>query len=170
MRSWKRLAGVLLILAVALTTCAAPDSGGPVGVNQGNQARDFALESLAGAEVSLADHAGKVVLVNFWATWCPPCMAEIPELQEAYETYQDEELVVLGINVEEPREIVEPFVQSMGMTYPVLLDENGQVMEMYRALGLPMSLIVDRQGVIQVRHVGYLSAEQLERYLEGVFP
>ena len=137
----------------------------PQGVNQGNQARDFTLEALDGTEVSLKDYKGRVVLVNFWATWCPPCKAEIPDILSVYEDRKDDGFVVLGVNVEESLEQVEPFVDELRMTYPVLLDESGRLFKMYRGLGLPMSLIVDREGVIQVRHVGFLTADQLERYV-----
>ena len=159
---------VLLLLAVILGACGGGAPTGSTGVNQGNLARDFALETVDGTEVSLSEYRGNVVLINFWATWCPPCRAEIPDLEAAYRTRQDDGFVVLGVNVEEPREAVAPFVEAMGMSYPVLLDKGGQVMKMYRAPGLPISLILDRDGVIRVRHVGFLTREQLEDYLANL--
>jgi len=169
-RNWKIVAGVLLLLAVTLAACGGGDSSGPTGVNEGNLASGFTLEALDGTEVSLGEYRGNVVLINFWATWCPPCRAEIPDIEEAYQARQDDGFVVLGVNVEEPRESVAPFVEAMGMTYPVLLDEGGQVLKMYRAIGLPISVILDQDGVIQVRHVGVLTREQLEDYLAQVMP
>jgi peroxiredoxin len=169
-RNWKILAGVLLLLAVTLVACGGGDSSEPTGVNKGNLASGFTLEALDGTEVSLGEYRGNVVLVNFWGTWCPPCRAEIPDIEKAYQARQDDGFVVLGVNVEEPRESVAPFVEAMGMTYPVLLDEGGQVLKMYRAIGLPMSVILDQDGVIQVRHVGVLTLEQLEDYLAQVLP
>jgi peroxiredoxin len=136
----------------------------------GNLASDFTLEALDGTEVSLGEYRGMVVLLNFWATWCPSCRAEIPDIEEAYQARQDDGFVVLGVNVEETRESVAPFVEAMGMTYPVLLDEGGQVLKMYRAIGLPISVILDQEGVIRVRHVGVLTMGQLEDYLEQVLP
>ena len=165
MGNLKAIVAVLLLLAVVLGACGGGDSTGSTGVNLGNLASDFALETLDGTEVSLSDYRGKVVLINFWATWCPPCRAEIPDLEAAYQARQDEGFVVLGISVEEPREAVAPFAQAIGMSYPVLLDRGGQVMKMFRAPGLPISLILDRDGVIKVRHVGILTREQLEDYL-----
>ena len=165
MGNWKPAAAVLLLLAVLIGSCGGGASAGSTGVNQGNLASDFTLEAIDGSEVSLSDYRGDVVLVNFWATWCPPCRAEIPDLEAAYQARSDDGFVVLGINVEEPREAVAPFAQAIGMSYPVLLDRGGQVMKMYRAPGLPISLILDRDGVIQVRHVGFLTGEQLEDYL-----
>jgi peroxiredoxin len=170
MRTWKIFAGILLMLVVSVAACSGSGGSALQGVNQGNQARDFTLETLEGTEVSLEDLRGKVVLINFWATWCSPCRAEIPDIQAVYEERQQDGFVVLGVNVEESREQVQPFVDELNMTYPVLLDEGGRLLKMYRALGLPMSLIVDQDGVIQVRHVGYLTAAQLERYLSGLLP
>ena len=170
MRNWKTIAGVLLLLAVTLVACGGGDSSGPTGVNKGNLASGFTLEALDGSSVSLGEYRGNVVLINFWATWCPPCRAEIPDIEKAYQARQDDGFVVLGVNVEEPREAVAPFVEAMGMTYPVVLDEDGQVLKMYRAIGLPMSVLLDQDGVIQVRHVGVLTMEQLEDYLAQVLP
>jgi thiol-disulfide isomerase/thioredoxin len=142
----------------------------PQGINQGAKARDFTFESLDGSNVSLSDHEGSVVLVNLWATWCSPCRAEIPDLEAAYQSYKDEGFVILGVNVQEPQENVAPFVQEFDMSYPVLLDKDGELMKTYRAQGLPMSFIVDADGVIQVRHMGYLTGEQLESYLANLLP
>lgn len=169
-KSWPGFAGVFLVLAMMVVACAGSGAGAAQGVNQGNRARDFTLETLEGDELSLWDYQGNVVLVNFWATWCAPCRDEIPDIQATYETYQDDGFVVLGVNVEESRQQVEPFVAALGMTYPVLLDETGQVLKMYRAIGLPMSVILDQDGVIQVRHIGYVTAAQLERYLAQLLP
>ena len=165
MRNLRTVVAALLLLAVLLGACGGGVSAGSTGVNQGNLASDFALETIDGTEVSLSDYRGNVVLVNFWATWCPPCRAEIPDFEAAYQARQSDGFVVLGINVEEPRDAVVPFVEAIGMTYPVLLDRGGQVMKMYRVPGLPISLILDRDGVIQVRHIGFLTREQLEDYL-----
>ena len=170
MRNWKIVAGVLLLLAVTLVACGGGDSSGLTGVNKGNLASGFTLEALDGSSVSLGEYRGNVVLINFWATWCPPCRAEIPDIENVYRARQDDGFVVLGVSVEESREAVAPFVEAMGMTYPVLLDERGQVLKMYRAIGLPMSVLLDQDGVIQVRHVGALTMEQLEEYLAQVLP
>ena len=171
MRKKGWLAIGLLVSTLLLAACGGTQSGGaPQGVNQGNQALDFTLETVDGQTVSLSDYHGQVVLINFWATWCPPCRAEIPSLEAAYREHNGHGFVVLGVNVQDPPQVVAPFVDQMDMTYPVLLDLNGTVMQDYRAQGLPMSLLVDRNGVIQVRHVGYLSESQLAQYLSSVAP
>jgi peroxiredoxin len=169
---WKRPVGMLLILAivVAVAACTGPGSTVSRGIAEGNRARNFTLEAIDGGQVSLDDYKGSVVLLNFWATWCPPCEAEIPALEAAYRAHKDEGLVILGIDVEESRAMVQPFVKDLEMTYPVLLDGNGKLVQEYRARGLPMSILLDRDGTIRVRHIGYLSAGQLETYLKDLLP
>jgi peroxiredoxin len=168
-RNWKWLA-VSLILLLLVAACSESGAAAPQGVNTGNVARDFTLETVDGSKVSLKDHQGQVVLINFWATWCPPCRAEIPDLQSTYLERREDGFVVFGVNVEESRAVVQQFMDEMEMTYPVLLDEGGEVMQMYRANGLPMSVIVDAAGVIRVRHVGFVTASQLEDYLAELMP
>ena len=169
-------AAVLWILAAVLATCggsSSPQSGGgspQAGVNQGYLAVDFTLPALDGAEVSPSDYRGSVVLINFWATWCPPCRAEIPDIIKAYEARQGDGLVVLGIAVEQAYPLVAPFAEAIGMSYPVLLDEHGQVYKTYRTPGLPMSIFLDREGVIRVRHVGLMTGQQLDGYLASLLP
>jgi cytochrome c biogenesis protein CcmG/thiol:disulfide interchange protein DsbE len=163
-------AAMTIGLVIAVVACAGSGVGGSQGVNVGNRARDFVFQTLDGQEVSLSDYRGQVVLVNFWATWCPPCRAEIPDLEAAYQDYRDEGFVVLGVNVEEPVETIRPFVEEIGISYPILLDEDGEALKIYRAIGLPMSLILDQDGVIQVRHAGTLTAAHLENYLGKLLP
>lgn len=163
---------VLLLLAVSLAACGGTATSQPqaAGIDKGSVAVDFTLQTIDGAEVSPSQYRGSVVLINFWATWCPPCRAEIPDLEEAYQARKDDGLVVLGVSVEQTHESVVPFVESVGMTYPVLLDELGQVYRTYRAPGLPMSILLDEEGVIRVRHVGQLTRSQLDKYLAQLLP
>ena len=165
------LVGLALILALVVTGCSgASQASVKRGVSQGSYALDFTLEAPDGSESSLSDYGGSVVLVNFWATWCPPCRDEIPHFEEAYEAHKDEGFVVLGVNYQDSAAEVEPFVERLGVTYPMLLDESGMVAKEYRAVGLPTSVFVDRDGGIQVRHSGYLSEDQLEQYLSRLLP
>jgi peroxiredoxin len=166
----KQALGLLLVLVMTVVACTGPGPAVAQGITEGRPARNITLETLDGTEVSLSDYEGSVVLVNFWATWCPPCRAEIPSFEAAYEAHKDEGFVVLGVDVEESPDRVAPFVAEFQMTYPILLDEKGKIVQEWRARGLPMSLVVDRDGVIQARHIGYLSAEKLEEYLEGILP
>ena len=168
MSSWKYIVASLLLLVLSVVACGGEDPPQNAGINVGSVAVDFALEALDGTEVSLSQYRGDVVLINFWATWCPPCRAEIPDIEDAYRARKDEGLVVLGVSVEQSHTSVAPFVELAGMTYPVLLDELSQVYNTYRAPGLPMSILVDENGVIQARHIGQLSRAQLDEYLNQV--
>jgi peroxiredoxin len=160
----------LLAVAAVISACSGAASTPRRGITEGNRARDFTLETVDGDQVSLDDYIGDVVLVNFWATWCPPCQAEIPTLEAAYEAHRDDGFVVLGVSEDESTTAVAPFVRTLGMTYPILLDTSGKLVEEYRARGLPMSILLDRDGTIRVRHIGYLSGQQLDEYLAGVLP
>ncbi len=160
-----RIFTLLLLVPIAVACSGADDPDPREGVMVGSPAHDFTLESLDGKPVSLSDFQGSVILINFWATWCPPCQAEIPDFEEAYRQRAGDGLVVLGVNVEEPAGEVRPFVTDMGITYPVVLDRDGRVSREYRALGLPTSLLVDQDGVIRYRKEGILSASELAWHL-----
>lgn len=127
----------------------------------GHLAPDFTTESLSGDTFTLSDYRGQPVVLNFWATWCPPCRAEIPFFQAASRKYNGQ-VAVIGIDDGEPREIVAPFVADMGMTYPVPLDATSEVSRRYRVNSLPTTVFIDRTGVIQYIHIGILNQAVLD--------
>ncbi|MCB9136642.1 MAG: redoxin domain-containing protein [Anaerolineales bacterium] len=139
------------------STFYAPDKGKP--------APDFTLENLDGEQVSLADLRGKVVLLNFWATWCGPCRIEMPTLQSRHEKYP-EQLALIAIDFDEPKENVAAFVKELGLTFPVLLDPGANIQDAYRVRGYPTSVFLDQEGVVQFVHIGIMSEEQLDDYLK----
>jgi len=159
-----------LLLGSLLLACGGAESGAKAGISEGNLAPNFRLKTLDGQDVSLEDYRGSVVLVNFWATWCGPCVEEIPALEAAYRARQGDGFVVLGVNFQETPEDILPYVQGLDVSYPILLDTNGQVMKTFRAPGLPVSLLLDREGVIQVRHTGLLNGTQLAKYMATMLP
>jgi len=116
----------------------------------GHPAPDFTLKTPDGQEISLSDFRGQPVIINFWATWCSPCRVEMPHLQAAYEAHQKDDLVVLGVNltVRDNPKAVPDFLAEFGLTFPVVLDESGNVAEMYRVFGQPASVFVDKDGII----------------------
>jgi cytochrome c biogenesis protein CcmG/thiol:disulfide interchange protein DsbE len=146
------------------------DALGPVGdarAEVGSPAPDFVLESLDGELVRLSDFRGQVVLINFWASWCGPCRVEIPYFEDRYQTHQGE-LVVLGVNTEDTLEGAKEFRADVGFTYPTAFDGDGTVEEAYRVRGLPTSVFVDENGVVQAIRSGGITEEQLDELLAGL--
>lgn len=131
----------------------------------GAPAPDFTLTDLAGKTVSLAEYKGKAVLVNFWATWCGPCRAEMPLLQDRYTTFHNSGLEILGVNIGEDFETIQPFIEDLGLGFTVLLDTDLQVNDSYRVLGYPTTIAVDRDGKVVDVHVGAWLDDQLDTVL-----
>lgn len=118
------------------------------------QAIDFNLKDLTGRPSSLSAYKGKVVFLNFWATWCGPCRAEIPSMEQLYTELKDEGLAIVAVNSQEPLEQVSAFVEDTGMSFPVLLDSTGKVGAAYGVRAIPTTYIIDPQGAIRGRMVG----------------
>ncbi len=128
-------------------------------------AADFSLPSLDGDTIHLADMQGKVVVLNFWASWCFPCAAEMPEIQSFYEAHKDEGIVVVGINVGETEDTARAFVDRMGVTFPIALDESTDVATSYGMRGLPMTFVIDKDGAVHWFRLGTLDQKMLEGHL-----
>lgn len=165
------VAGLALVLALLGTYAerwglnGQPGEPRPGAVRVGSLAPSFQARDLAGATVSLDDYRGRVVVLNFWATWCPPCRVEMPEL-EAYQAEVGGRLAILGIDMGEPPEAIRPFVREYGVTFPILLDESGAIAATYSVTGLPTSVILDRAGFIRERVVGAMTRDGLARRVE----
>lgn len=133
------------------------------GIAVGQEAPDFALKNLAGGRVRLKDLRGHPVLVNFWASWCVPCAAEMPLIVAAYDSLRDQGLLVVAVNLSDQDRMkdVRAFVESFGLRFPVLLDGRGQAWERYRLTALPTTVFIDTAGL--VRHViaGPMTSEML---------
>lgn len=123
---------------------------------EGFLAPDFTLESLSGDQISLSDMRGKAIVLNLWASWCPPCRAEMPALQRVYQENHDRGLQVLAVNMTAQDSLtdVEAFVQEFNLTFPILLDTSGEVGNAYLMRALPTTFFIDREGVIQRVIVG----------------
>ena len=141
---------------------SAPDQS-TEGIQIDEAAPDFTLKNPEGETTHLSDLRGKPVVINFWATWCGPCVREMPTLQKYQDKYPG--LVILGMNVEEKAEDVKKFMDKMKLSYQVLLDEKGTVAAMYKVMIMPTTYFVDESGVIVARHFGYMGEEQFEIYL-----
>ena len=151
-RAGRRLALALTLVAAA---CGGAQSGGS---SSGRMASDFALRDLTGRTVRLSDYRGKVVLMNFWATWCGPCAHELPHLERIYQKYGGQGFVVLAISMDGPESSagVGPKAASYGLSFPVLLDEETRVVGVYNpSRRAPYTVLIDRAGAIAGTREGY---------------
>ncbi|ODT43687.1 MAG: hypothetical protein ABS70_07420 [Nitrospira sp. SCN 59-13] len=126
----------------------------------GMPASGFSLTDLQGKAHTLDQYRGKIVLVNFWATWCKPCTSEMPAMQTVYDQLRDKDFVVLAVNELEDEAKVREHIQQYKHTFPVLLDRENRVANQYGVFGLPVSVFIDQQGVVQEYIKGGLLTEQ----------
>jgi thiol-disulfide isomerase/thioredoxin len=156
-----RGAGVAVLIAF-LTVSFAPGQ-------EKAQAPNFVLKNAAGQPVELAKLRGKAVVVNFWATWCGPCRAEIPGMLDVYQKYRGKGLEIVGISVDRDGwQVINPMVKRLNITYPVVLG-NGQVIEAYGGIdAIPTTFFVDRKGRILRRQVGAMSKEDFEKEVKSL--
>jgi cytochrome c biogenesis protein CcmG/thiol:disulfide interchange protein DsbE len=170
--AWLAMGAVILALALIWVAPGVDD-----GHEQGGEAAfvgmtapmHFTLKDMNGVDVKLESFAGKVVVVNFWATWCGPCELEIPWLVELQTTYPDD-VVVLGVSIDDTADLLKPFAAKMKMNYPVLVGVDRQdVQDAFGPLyGIPVSVFIDRDGRIARRHSGILEKAQLEREIKAL--
>lgn len=181
----------IFVLAVAvvaavflLSGCARmtqpPEEIGKVGSQSGGgsaegsssnpaiPAPEFTLNSLDGREVSLSDFWGKVVVLNFWATWCDPCRAEMPDLERTYQAYKEKNVEFVGISVDTDTKLVNSFIKEVGVTYTILLDPSNQVASDYAIRAIPTTYIVDEEGMIVGSQIGQMTESMLKKRLDQV--
>lgn len=149
----------LVLSAAVLELPVAWPMGSRVPI-AGTVAEDFQLADLQGDMHSLAEYRGKVVLVNFWATWCKPCTAEMPAMQNCYDRLRDKDFVVLAVNELEEDGKVREHVKQYGHTFPVLMDRDNKVANQFGVYGLPVSVFIDEKGVVREYIKGGLLTEQ----------
>ncbi len=158
----------LAVLVAVLGTYGSFQTGAaaanlPSSPRVGALAPDFALASLDGRTVRLADLRGQPVVLNFWATWCPPCRAEMPEFDALHRERPD--LAIFAVDVQEDASSVRRFQAELGLAFPLLLDADGRVWSAYQTRGLPTTYIVDRDGILRDVNVGPLNRDLLARKL-----
>lgn len=118
-------------------------------------ASDFSLPSNQGDTINLADQRGKVVLINFWATWCGPCRKEMPALEALYKQYQNQGLEILAISVDSDPVVAETFIAKQDISFPILFDPENQVSTAYHAMAMPTTAIINQEGQVHYVHQGY---------------
>lgn len=132
-----------------------------VGISQGDFAPDFELETLDGDVKKLSDFRGDKIMLNFWATWCPPCRAEMPDMQQVYE---DHDIEILAVNLTETEtsiETVDTFVDDFELTFPIMLDKNIEVADKYEIQPVPTSFMIDTEGRIQLIQLGPMNEDMI---------
>ncbi|MNJ46146.1 Thiol-disulfide oxidoreductase ResA [compost metagenome] len=136
-----------------------------VGLKIGNRAPDFSLLNLNGEEVKLSDYRGKTVLLNFWASWCPPCRIEMPHMEKFYKKYGDKDAVILAVNMthlEDSQDEVKSFLEDLGLTFPHAIDLKGTVTDTYRVVGYPTTYVLNANGVITQRFQGAIDYNMMK--------
>jgi peroxiredoxin len=151
---------VPLLLLVWIWMFRVPPSSQPTSSIQAPVtnflAPEFELETISGEEINLSELQGQPVIINFWASWCPPCRAEMPAFQAAWQEYEDDHLVIIAINAthQDSRADVEEFIKINQLTFPILLDSNGAVSATYQIHSLPTTYFINREGIITNKLIG----------------
>lgn len=162
---------ILLLIAgaswtlLSANTSTSPQTGNLPAPQAGFPAPDITAKTAAGETYSLQDLHGQAVLVNLWATWCPPCRAEMPTIEKMYQEYKEQGLVVLAVDMtsQDDPTAIDPFVKQYHLTFPILLDETGAVSSAYQLNSLPSSYFIDRAGIISEVVIGGPMSEALLR-------
>lgn len=167
----KKVAAAVLLLAMmtvaivqAMEKEEKPDN--LPGLKIGVKAPDFEVKNLAGETVKLSDFQGKKVLLNFWATWCPPCKEEMPDMENFYKQAGDD-VVILAVNID-PQYDVNKFVTEMGITFPILLDEKDEVNSMYQVLTIPTTYFIDEEGIIRHKYISAMTEDIMKQYVDDM--
>ena len=159
--------GWIWLSRITETTASAERPAIPL---PGHPAPDFALQTLDGQTLQLSDLHGQAVVLNFWASWCPPCRAEMPELEQAYQDNQTGGLVVLGVNQGEQQPIAADFVQQFDLSFPVVLDQDLLASRNYKVNSLPTTFFIDRNGIIRDQVTGQMNTALLNEKLQSIYP
>jgi peroxiredoxin len=148
----------LLLSIAALLACAAASAA---TVQVSSPAPDFTLRSVDGPNLRLNEQRGRVVMVNFWATWCGPCRQEMPHLNKLHDKYRDAGFVLLGVNIDDNARAATDLAAKLGLRFPVLLDTDKSVSRLYDLGSMPATVLIDREGRVRYLHRGYREGYEL---------
>ena|SRR3990172_4823245 len=172
LKLWTRRAiagGLLAVTAPACLLNAEAAQAGGCDAEAEPANLSFTIKDTNGQDVALSSHKGKVILLNFWATWCGPCRVEIPGFVELYKEYESQGLVVLGLSVDDPVSKLKTFGEELKMNYPILIgDGRDDVKNAFPLIGLPTTFIIGRDGNICTKHTGLALKEQLEPIVQSL--
>ena len=183
----RAIIGILLIAAVAIIvinffeedtqpidtgeSASAQDESLAEGLSQGQAAPDFTLTDQNGDTVQLSDYRGKKVILNFWATWCPPCRAEMPHMQEFHENNADGDVVILAVNLtaqDNGEEAIRSFIDEFGLTFSIPMDETGSTAQTYQIRTVPTTYILDTKGEIAQKIVGPMDEQIMKDQTDSI--
>jgi len=154
---------LLVLIGYGIWQALAAGQTKEVGLAVGDTAPDFTLPTLNDEPIQLSQLRGKPVIINFWATWCPPCQREMPDLEKFYSDYQSHvEFLSVNLTSQDRREKVASFIEQYGVTFPVVLDTKGKILKLYNIQTIPTTYILDENGVIRKKALGPLTYKQLQ--------
>jgi cytochrome c biogenesis protein CcmG, thiol:disulfide interchange protein DsbE len=158
---------MLVALAVTLASCGNAGSSGNQTAHVGSPAPSFTDPLVSGGALSMSKLIGKPVMMDFFATWCPPCNAEAPEVEAAYHKYAPQGLQVIGVDVQENADKAKLFVTQHNLTYPALVD-SGTLSDAYQINGMPVTVFIDKTGVVRKIQVGQMTQAQMDADIQAV--
>lgn len=141
-----------------------------VAIQEGSMAPNFQLETLDGETVELEDYRGQGVFLNFWGTYCPPCEEEMPYMDNQYQVFKDRGVEILAVDVGESNLVVERFVTRHNLSYPILMDREQDVLDLYGIGPLPTTLLIDKEGTVVHINTGGMTEETIQQYMERIEP
>ena len=153
------IAALIATATLALPALAADPTGG--------RAPQFTLAARSGANISLAQYQGQVVMINFWASWCGPCRQEMPLLDSIYKQYHRMGFTLIGVNVEPDSNAANQWLKETPVSFPILYDKESKVSKMYDVAGMPSTVIIDRAGKVRALHRGYKPGDE-NGYLDSI--
>lgn len=163
---------IILLAAVGYTLYANLNKDNQGKINVGDKAPNFALKDMQGNTHHLSDYKGKGVFLNFWGTYCPPCKEEMPYMDDVYKTYKNKGVEILAVNVGEANFIVNKFVKQYKLTFPILMDKDGDVRSLYRIDNLPHSVLIGPDGKVKQVIIGNenLTKNDFKGFMESIKP
>jgi cytochrome c biogenesis protein CcmG/thiol:disulfide interchange protein DsbE len=157
--------GFLVLMAYGIAN--KPSVTGQSGLTRiGKPAPQFTGQMFDGSEFDLSEHTGKPIVINFWASWCAPCRDEQPGLEAMWRAYQDDDVMFVGVNIQDDETIGRQYVDEFDVTYPNVLDSDGRVTVEYGVIGIPVTFFINKQGLVERRFVGAIGEARLQQWVD----